>query len=94
MTRDPYDEDLEQLLNAHGILAVGPRHTLPNLRRLFSARQHKCMPAPATTAHGGGGKVIEVVEAGQSVVHPDTTRFSTPSYCALPNVSLVGIEAL
>ena len=33
------NKDLEQLLNAHGLLAVGPRHTLQNLKRLFAARK-------------------------------------------------------
>ena len=35
------NKDLEQLLNAHGLLAVGPRHTLQNLERLFAARKKK-----------------------------------------------------
>jgi hypothetical protein len=33
------NKDLEQMLNAHGMLAVGPRHTLQNLKRLFAARK-------------------------------------------------------
>ena len=33
------NKDLEQLLNAHGLLAVGPRHTLQNSKRLFAARK-------------------------------------------------------
>ena len=33
------NKDLEQILNAHGMLAVGPRHTLQNLKRLFAARK-------------------------------------------------------
>ena len=36
------NKDLEQLLNAHGLLAVGPRQTLPNLRRLFHGRTNRC----------------------------------------------------
>ena len=35
------NKDLEQLLNAHGMLAVGPRHTLPNLKRLFQGVKKK-----------------------------------------------------
>ena len=35
------NKDLEQLLNAHGALAAGPRHTLQNLRRLFHAKDKK-----------------------------------------------------
>ncbi|KAK3284305.1 hypothetical protein CYMTET_8038 [Cymbomonas tetramitiformis] len=34
------NKDIEQLLNAHGINAVGPRHTLQNLQKLMSAQQH------------------------------------------------------
>ena len=33
------NKDLEQMLNAHGMLAVGPTHTLQNLKRLFAARK-------------------------------------------------------
>ena len=33
------NKDLEQMLNAHGMLAVGPRHTLQNLKRIFAARK-------------------------------------------------------
>ena len=32
------NKNLEQLLNAHGLNAVGPRHTLQNLQRIFEAR--------------------------------------------------------
>ena len=39
------NKDLEQLLNAHGLLAVGPRQTLPNLRRLLHGRTHACESA-------------------------------------------------
>lgn len=53
------NKDLEQLLNAHGLLAVGPRQTLPNLRRLFHGRTNRCEVSAA--AGGGGG------EAGESV---------------------------
>ena len=35
------NKNLEQLLNAHGLSAVGPRHTLQNLLRLFDARKHR-----------------------------------------------------
>jgi hypothetical protein len=33
------NKNLEQLLNAHGLSAVGPRHTLQNLKRIFDARR-------------------------------------------------------
>jgi hypothetical protein len=33
------NKNLEQLLNAHGLSAVGPRHTLQNLERIFEARK-------------------------------------------------------
>jgi hypothetical protein len=62
------NKDIEQLLNAHGLLVVGPRHTLPNLRRLLAARQHQCLPAPvATSSVGGAGApppwgAVQVVE--------------------------------
>ena len=39
------NKDLGQLLNAHGLLAVGPRQTLPNLRRLLHGRTHACESA-------------------------------------------------
>jgi hypothetical protein len=39
------NKDLEQMLNAHGMLAVGPRHTLQNLKRLFAARKKIVVPS-------------------------------------------------
>ena len=53
------NKDLEQLLNAHGLLAVGPRQTLPNLRRLLHGRTNRCEVSAA--AGGGGGEVDESV---------------------------------
>jgi len=53
------NKDLEQLLNAHGLLAVGPRQTLPNLRRLFHGRTNRCEVSAA--AGGGGGEADESV---------------------------------
>ena len=47
------NKDLEQLLNAHGLLAVGPRQTLPNLRRLLHGRTNRC-EVSAAAGHGGG----------------------------------------
>ena len=46
------NKDLEQLLNAHGLLAVGPRHTLQNLERLFAARKKKIGLANDQTVDG------------------------------------------
>lgn len=39
------NKDLEQMLNAHGMLAVGPRHTLQNLKRIFAARKKIVVPS-------------------------------------------------
>lgn len=55
------NKDLEQLLNAHGLLAVGPRQTLPNLRRLLHGRTNRCEVVSAAAAGGGGGEVDESV---------------------------------
>ena len=52
------NKDLEQLLNAHGLRAAGPRHTLPNLRRIFAAQRHRCDPAVGVA----GKAAVEVVE--------------------------------
>ena len=42
------NKNLEQLLNAHGLSSVGPRHTLQNLSRLFEARKQQ-LPATSTS---------------------------------------------
>ena len=52
------NKNLEQLLNAHGLLAVGPRHTLANLRRLFNARA-KAFPPSAAAARAATVEVTE-----------------------------------
>jgi hypothetical protein len=47
------------------VLAVGPRHTLPNLRRLLSAQHNRCLPATAPTealARAASLEVLEVTE--------------------------------
>ena len=49
------NKDLEQLLNAHGALAAGPRHTLQNLRRLFHAKDKK-QEVAIDEREGGGGR--------------------------------------
>ena len=48
------NKDLEQLLNAHGLLAVGPRQTLPNLRRLLHGRTHECESAAGESTEDTG----------------------------------------
>jgi hypothetical protein len=48
------NKDLEQLLNAHGLLAVGPRQTLPNLRRLLHGRTHACESAAGESTEATG----------------------------------------
>ena len=48
------NKDLEQLLNTHGLLAVGPRQTLPNLRRLLHGRTHACESAAGESTEATG----------------------------------------
>ena len=48
------NKGLGQLLSAHGLLAVGPRQTLPNLRRLLHGRTHECESAAGESTEDTG----------------------------------------
>ena len=64
------NKNLEQLLNAHGLLAVGPRHTLANLRRLFNARTKAFAPS-AAAARAATVEVTEGTGVKTKLPRPD-----------------------
>ena len=67
------NKNLEQLLNAHGLLAVGPRHTLANLRRLFNARTKAFAPS-AAAARAATVEVTEGTGVKTKLPRPDEGR--------------------